>query len=168
MTKTASKPNFFAIRARIAKAKAAAGTAGETTASASPRKRTATASRRRQAPTARQTAKPVVVLPAAIVEGTLSDIVELKSKRGTFHRAQFQVRDGEEYTSVTALISDAAKRSIGEKLQDGFIKLYGVMQGDTFRVVGLGREKRPAAPKLKDRPEVDYSYQRAAIFGQTA
>jgi hypothetical protein len=99
--------------------------------------------------------------------GTLSDITEIKTPKGSFYRAQFQMRTGTDFTSVTALISDKTATAMGGAFKDGFIKLYGALQNDSLRVFGLGRDRMitmPEMPALEQGPAADYGYQFGAYF----
>lgn len=136
------------------------------------RRKAAAAIATRKAPTSRQrsaratSATKPSVRPTSY-NGTLSDIAEIKTPKGSFYRAQFQMRAGSDFTSVTALISEKTAASMGNALKDGFIKLYGALQGDTLRVFGLGRDREfrmPEMPLLEQGPAADYSYQYGAYF----
>ena len=116
---------------------------------------------------AKQAAKDVVMTKPAVFQGTLSDIAEVKGRNGTFFRAQFVMASGNDFTSVTALISEKSATEIGDALKDGFIKLYGALQGDTLRVLGLGRDRElriRETPALVQGPDAEYGYQYGAYF----
>jgi hypothetical protein len=119
--------------------------------------------------TARRTrsqTRTVNVKPA-VFSGTISDITEVNGRAGKFVRAQFVMRAGDDFNSVTALISEKTAAGLGDALTEGFIKLYGALQGDTLRVLGLGRNRQfrlPEAPALKEGPAAEYGYQYGAYF----
>lgn len=150
----AKKLPYNVVRAIIAKRKNAAAT---TPAAPNARRRRA----------AKQAEKPVVAAKPAVFQGTLSDITEVKGRNGTFFRAQFLMSAGDDFTSVTALISEKSAAALGDAMKDGFIKLYGALQGDTLRVLGLGREQQfrmREMPALKEGPTAEYGYQYGAYF----
>lgn len=151
----AKKLPYNVVRAIIAKRKNAA----TNTQAAAP------SARRRR--TTKQAEKPVVATKPAVFQGTLSDISEVKGRNGTFFCAQFLMSAGDDFTSVTALISEKSAAALGDAMKDGFIKLYGALQGDTLRVLGLGRERQiriRETPALKQGPAAEYGYQYGAYF----
>lgn len=150
----AKKLSYKAVAAIIARRKAN-GSKSETSAPAA-----------RRRPASRG-AKPTAATKPAVFTGTLSDITEVNGRAGKFKRAQFMIRAGEDFTSVTALISEKTAAALGDALTDGFIKLYGTLQGDTLRVLGLGRTREfrlPEAPALAEGPAAEYGYQYGAYF----
>lgn len=150
----AKKLPYNVVRAIIAKRKNAAANA----------QATPTARRRR---TTKKAEKPMVAAKPAVYQGTLSDITEIKGRNGAFFRAQFLMSAGDDFTSVTALISEKSAAALGDAMTDGFIKLYGALQGDTLRVLGLGREQQFSmreVPALKEGPAAEYGYQYGAYF----
>jgi len=180
-TSTDARRRYFAIRAMIAKRTAAA--AEGTARSAAPKaKKTPNQASKSSAP--RQEVKITgkaapaatsknALPPAKAIDGTLSDIKRVKGSNGYFTRALFMIKDGDDFTGVTALISDKAKKALGKSLKDGPVKLYGTLQGDNFRVIGLGYTDHAAnaAPRRSDlarAKEVDYSFQHDAIFNAAA
>jgi hypothetical protein len=177
-TTTAARRRFFAIRANIAKRRAAAEAANETSAvteaprTAPTRTNKGTAPRRNVKETTGASAPASTsknsLPPTKAIDGTLSDIKRVKGANGYFTRALFRIKDGDEFTGVSALISDQAKKALGKNLKDGSVRLYGVLHGDTFRVLGLGYTERSAkaAPRQPQvaKKEVDYSFQHDAIF----
>jgi len=176
MSTTDARRRSFAIRAAIAKRKAAAESANEAPAVAEA-PTTALARTRRNVKQTTGASAPVstaknALPPAKAIDGTLSDIKRVKGANGYFTRALFLIKDGDEFTGVTALISDQAKKTLGKNLKDGSARLYGVLQGDTFRVIGLGYAERSAKAASRQpqaaRKDVDYSFQHDAIFNAAA
>lgn len=134
-------------------------------------KRKATMPTDQTKPTARrrskQAARATVMSKPAVFQGTLSDLSEVKGRTGTFFRAQFLMSSGNDFTSVTALISEKSAAVLGDALKEGFIKLYGALQGDTLRVLGLGRDRElrfRETPALTQGPDAEYGYQYGAYF----
>ncbi|PZQ94666.1 MAG: hypothetical protein DI533_21685 [Cereibacter sphaeroides] len=150
---TAKKLPYKAVAAIIARRKSASAGAIQ-----------ATPARRRPS---NKPSAPTSQGKAAVYQGTLSDVTKLSGRNGDFYRAQLLMSAAGDVSSVTALISDKAAAALGDAMTDGFIKLYGVMQGDTLRVIGLGRERQlrmRETPALPAGPDVEYSYQYGAYF----
>lgn len=164
MASTASRVRFFAIRAAIAKRNAENEVA--TVQPIATRSRVAkTKQATRPAPERPSTQQRA---PASIVSGTVSDMRRIEGPNGAYFRAQFQMKSGDGFDTTTAYISEATQAQIQDTLAKGYGRYYGVMNANSFRIIGLARVKRAPRVQLAEGPGADYSYQRGAYFGTTA